>query len=45
MPPGIWLVFIDLTHANAFDKEPSMARINALLDRWEAELGERDGSV
>jgi 4-hydroxyphenylacetate 3-monooxygenase len=33
------------SYANAFDKEPSMARINSLLDRWEAELGERDGSV
>ena len=24
------------SYANAFDKEPSMARINAVLDRWEA---------
>lgn len=29
-------------YANAFDKEPSIARITALLDRWEAELGRRD---
>lgn len=27
------------SYANAFDKEPSIARITALLDRWEAELG------
>ncbi len=28
-------------YANSFDKEPSIARITALLDRWEAELGDR----
>ncbi|MBT5049423.1 MAG: 4-hydroxyphenylacetate 3-monooxygenase, oxygenase component [Rhodospirillaceae bacterium] len=26
------------SYANAFDKEPSIARITALLDKWEAEL-------
>ncbi len=26
-------------YANSFDKEPSITRITALLDRWEAELG------
>jgi 4-hydroxyphenylacetate 3-monooxygenase len=25
-------------YANSFDKAPSIARINALLDRWEGEL-------
>ena len=27
------------SYANSFDKEPSIARINGLLDKWETELG------